>query len=71
MSAQDRKAVPRHPFRNSAIFYAVLAVVIVAVSAITGGGLARGIVIALAFFVISTGWAWWRFRRRLDEQGER
>jgi membrane protein implicated in regulation of membrane protease activity len=71
MSARERKALPRHPFRDSAIFYGVLAIVIVAVTLITGGGLAKGILIAVAFFVASTAWTWWRFRRRLEEQGER
>jgi hypothetical protein len=65
-----RKALPRHPFRDSAIFYGILAVVIVAVSLITGGGVAKGLVIGAGFFVASTGWSWWRFRQRLDEQGE-
>jgi cytochrome bd-type quinol oxidase subunit 2 len=64
--------VPRHPFRDSAILYGILAVVIVVVSALTGGGLARGIVIAIAFFVAATGWSWWRFRERMsEERGER
>ena len=64
--------LPRHPFRDSAILYGVLSVIIVVVSFLTGGGLARGIVIAVAFFVVATGWSWWRFRGRLaQEQGER
>ena len=60
--------VPDHPFRDSAVVYAVLAAVIVLMTAITGGGLARGVVIAIAFFAVATGWSWWRFRQRL--QGE-
>jgi hypothetical protein len=66
------RPIPRHPFRDSAIVYGVLAVVIVVFSVVTGGGLARALLIAAAFFVVATGWSWWRFRQRLEQQrGER
>jgi membrane protein implicated in regulation of membrane protease activity len=68
---RGEQSVPRHPFRDSAIFYAILAIVIVAVSTLTGGGLAKGLVIAVAFFVAATGWSWWRFRERLEHRDER
>jgi len=68
LPGEPRAKLPRHPFRDSAILYGVLAVIIVVVSAVTGGGLARGIVIAVAFFVAATGWSWWRFRERLAEE---
>jgi hypothetical protein len=60
--------IPDHPYRDSAILYAVLAGVIVAFTAFTGGGLGRGVVVAVAFFVLATGWSWWRFRQRLQER---
>ena len=60
--------IPEHPYRDSAILYAVLSGLIVATSALTGRGAARGIVIALAFFVVATGWTWWRFHQRLERQ---
>jgi Flp pilus assembly protein TadB len=63
--------IPAHPFRDSAILYAVLAGVIVLMTAITGGGLARGIFVAIAFFVVATGWTWWRFRQRLQADEHR
>ena len=63
--------VPDHPFRDSAILYAVLAGVIVVMTAITGGGLARGVVVAIGFFVVATGWTWWRFRQRLQAEQRR
>ena len=65
------RPLPRHPFRDSAILYGVLAIVIVAVTIVTGGGIAKGIAIAAAFFVFATGWSWWRFRERLEQRGER
>jgi hypothetical protein len=60
--------LPRHPFRDTAILYGVLAVIIVVVSAVTGGGVARGIAIGVVFFVVATGWSWWRFRERLARE---
>jgi membrane protein implicated in regulation of membrane protease activity len=60
-----------HPFRDSAIIYACLAVLIVVVATLTGGGFAKAVAIAAAFFVGATGWSWWRVRRRpQQERGE-
>ena len=58
----------RHPFRDSAIFYGVLALVIVIVAALTGGDIAKGVVIGALFFLVATGWSWWRYRERLDQE---
>jgi hypothetical protein len=58
----------RHPFRDSAIFYGVLAIVIVIVAALTGGDVAKGVVIGVVFFLAATGWSWWRYRERLDQE---
>ncbi len=63
--------IPDHPFRDSAILYAVLAAVILVLTALTGGGAVRGAVIALAFFVLATGWSWWRFRQRIQGRARR
>ena len=60
--------VPNHPFRDSAILYAVLAGVIVLMTAVTGGGVARGVLTAVAFFLLATGWTWWRFRQKLQQR---
>jgi membrane protein implicated in regulation of membrane protease activity len=48
--------------------YAVLAIVIVVIAKLTGGDLARAMLGAAAFFVAATGWSWWRFRRRLEQE---
>ena len=60
--------VPKRPFRDSAIFYAVLAALVVVFAWATGGGIGRALVIAAIFFVAATAWSWWRFRVRLDEE---
>ena len=63
--------VPKHPYRDSAIVYGIMAGVIVGFTAVTGGGLARGVVVAVGFIVLATGWSWWRFRERLLQERER
>ena len=61
----------RHPFRDSAIIYACLSVLIVVIATLTGGGFAKAVAIAVAFFVSATAWSWWRVRRRQPpERGE-
>jgi uncharacterized membrane protein len=64
--------IPKRPFRDSALFYAALAIVFVVIVAISGGNLMVAIPIALALFVVATGYAWWKFRQRMrfEEEGE-
>jgi Flp pilus assembly protein TadB len=62
--------VPRRAFRDTAIFYALLACAIVGFGVLTDNDLVQTIVIAVAFFVIATGYSWWRFRQRLAREGE-
>jgi hypothetical protein len=61
----------KHPFRDSAILYAVLALVIVGVTAVTGGDIGTAAAVALGFFFVATAWSWWRFKTRLDAEGRR
>jgi predicted phage tail protein len=60
--------LPRHPYRDSAIFYGVLSAILLGVTWWTGGGVWRAVPIAVGFFVLATGFAWLRFRRRLEER---
>jgi len=62
--------VPERAFRDSAIFYAVLACAIVGFGVLTDNDLVQTIVIAVVFFVLATGYSWWRFRQRLAREGE-
>jgi Flp pilus assembly protein TadB len=72
LPGEPEPRVPRHPFRDSAILYAILSIVVVLFAYFTGGGLVRALLIAAAFFVVATGWSWWRFRERLEQRrGER
>ena len=64
--------LPKRPYRDSVIFYAVLSALVVVVALLTGGGLLRAAVYAVVFFVVATAWSWWRFRDRLrQEEGRR
>jgi nicotinamide riboside transporter PnuC len=66
-----RGRLTRRPYRDSAIFYGALAVVIVVVAVATGGNILEAILVALAAFILATGWTWWRFREQLEERGRR
>jgi predicted tellurium resistance membrane protein TerC len=65
-------SLPPHPYRDSAILYGVLAVLVVVVAAASGGSVVYGVIWAVAVFVAATGYSWWRVRERLrSEAGER
>ena len=55
---------PRHAYRGSATLHAVLALVILVIAALSGGNLARAFAVAAVYFVVATGWSWFRFRQR-------
>ena len=68
--AIDRdRPIPKHPYRDTAILYAVLAVLVVLIAWATGGKVVNAAVTAAAVFVIATLWSWrsWRNRIRHDE----
>lgn len=60
--------LPRHPYRDSAIFYGILSGCLVGIAAATGAGVVRGLLVGAAFFVIATGFSWWRFREKLRQR---
>jgi hypothetical protein len=68
---RDRTPVPKRPYRDSVIVYAVFSLIIVGVAALTGGDLTKAILVAVGFFVIATGWSWWRFRERIARGSKR
>jgi hypothetical protein len=59
-----------HPYRDSALTYAGLAVVVVIVAFATGSGILRSLLGGVAAFLLATAWTWWRFRTR-ERAGER
>ena len=66
--ASDAIPLPRHPYRDSAIFYGVLSAILVGVTYATGGGVLRAVLVGAGFFVIATAFSWYRFRTKVAER---
>ena len=62
---------PRRPYRAAALFHAGLAGVVLLFAGLTGGDLTRALAIAAGYFVIATGWSWFRFRQREGQPASR
>ncbi len=67
----DSGPLPKHPFRDSAILYGVLAGIVVAVAYVTNGDVVDALIVGAGFFALATAWSWWRFRERLDAEQRR
>ena len=61
---------PSHPYRDSAVLYAVLAGLVIGVTALTGGSMRAALIIAPSLFVVATAYSWWRWRQREREEAE-
>ena len=59
---------PSRPYRGSAVLHGILALVILVVAAVSGGNLLRAFVVAIAYFLVATGWSWFRFRQRASRK---
>jgi O-antigen ligase len=59
---------PKHPYRDSAILYAVFAVIIVLVAWATGGAVGTAAIVGAVFFVVATAWSMFRWRSRIQEE---
>ena len=64
------RPIPKHPYKDTAVLYAVLAALVVLAAGVTGGDLARAAVAAVAFFFVATAWSWWRFSVLIRERDE-
>jgi membrane protein implicated in regulation of membrane protease activity len=69
-ASRERIPLPRHPYRDGALFHAGLACLLVFVAWLTGGGIGRALVVGALYFVLATAWTWWRFRQRLAREAE-
>jgi membrane protein implicated in regulation of membrane protease activity len=65
------RRIPAHPYRDSALVYGGLSLVVIVVAALTGGSLAKSLFVAVAFFVVALSWSWTRWRRELREEARR
>jgi Flp pilus assembly protein TadB len=64
----------KSPYRDTFVVYGVLALIVVVVALLTGGSLARAIIVALVFFVAASAWNVYRLstrRRRTAEVDSR
>jgi len=61
------RSVPKRPYRDTALVYGAMAVLVVVLALVTGGGIMRALVIAAAFFVVATAWSWRNWRNRLRD----
>ncbi len=60
--------IPKRPYRDSMVVYGGMAVLIVVIAVLTGGGILRALIFAGAFFVVATLWSWRNWRKRLLAQ---
>jgi hypothetical protein len=58
-----RRRTPR-PYRDSALAYGALGLIVVIIGYASGSGLARSLSGGIAAFVLATAWTWWRMRTR-------
>jgi hypothetical protein len=58
--------LPKHPYRDSAVFHLGLGVLILLFAWLTGGELTRAVVVAAVYVVLAVGWSWYRFRQRIE-----
>ena len=65
---RGNRPIPAHPYRDTAIVNAGLAIAIVVLAALTSGDVARAALVAVVFFVVATTWSWWRFHERIKAQ---
>jgi hypothetical protein len=61
---------PKHPYRDSAILYGALAVLVVVIGAATGTSVVKALIVAAAVFVAATLYSWWRWHEKLRKPQE-
>ena len=62
---------PKNPYRDTLLVYGGMALVILIVAWLTGGSIAKAVLVAAVFFVIASGWTMYRFRVRAREAARR
>ena len=64
----DDRPIPAHPYRDTALVYGIMSLLLVVVALVTGGDALQAILVAVVFFLIATSWSWWKFRARIEER---
>jgi hypothetical protein len=72
-SHTEQRPLPKHPYRDTALVYGGMSIIIVVVAGLTGGDVGKAAVIAALFFVAATLWTWrnWRNRLRVRQADDR
>jgi membrane protein implicated in regulation of membrane protease activity len=70
-SPTEERSLPKHPYRDTALVYGGMSIVVVLVALLTGGDMGKAILIAVSFFVVATLWTWRNWRNRLRAQRAR
>jgi membrane protein implicated in regulation of membrane protease activity len=65
------RPVPKHPYRDTALLYGVLAVLVVVIAFATGGSVKSAVITAALVFLVATLWSWRTWRNRLREEREK
>jgi membrane protein implicated in regulation of membrane protease activity len=60
--------MPKHPYRDTAVVFGAMALVIPVVAWLTHGNVGQAAVVGALFFVVATGWNWSRYRERQKRQ---
>ena len=64
-----QRPVPKHPYRDTAALYAVLAAIVVVFAAVTGyHSLVKAVIVAVAVFVGATAYSWWYWYDRIKNK---
>ena len=63
--APTERTLPKRPYRDTVLVYGGMAVLVVVIALVTGGGVVRAVVFAIVFFVVATLWSWRNWRNRL------
>lgn len=70
LDARERRRrdlpVPSRPYRGAVVIHGTLALLIVAMTVLTGGDTGQALVVAALYFSVATAYSWWRFRQRLQ-----
>jgi hypothetical protein len=66
----EQAPLPKRPYRDAALVYGAMGIVVFLFAWLTGGALAKALLIAVAFTALATGWSWFRFRQRLAARAE-
>ena len=66
----DDRPIPDHPYRDTALVYAGMGVLLVIVATLTGGQALRAIAAAAIFWALATAWTCWGWRKRIRVRDE-